>query len=1357
MLKYNILALLICYLMYLDAQEPLFNRFSSEDGLSPGAVLSIAQDRDGFMWFGTQNGLARFDTRRFKIYKHDLRVADGELKNYITRLLVDSQNNLWVGTRNGLMKYNSVTDQLEEVSLTNNKSKLYLNISCIFEDRQKNIWVWSSMGLFVLSNQAFSQFEFISIPDSVSGLATNNNIRTIYQDHTDTYWIGSSSGLTQMTRNNRKVNFKSFRHSNKNIASLSDNYVTTIIEDQFNYLWVGTQQGGLNLFDPKNQSFRRYQVSDKNGIANNHIRDLKIDSLGRLWIATQEGISIYTSHTEKFMNYHSVADNLQTLSHNSVYSIFFDNRATVWIGTYWGGINSISIDNTPFYTFAENNNKQKINNRVVSAISEDTHGNLLIGTEGGGMNYFNIKTLKVTLFKHNSNDNTSIGSDLIKVIYKDIDGNFWIGTHGGGLNLFNSERQNFTRFFYKKNDPTTQTAEILTMSESNSGIFWIGTQTGLKAFKRVGRSLHRLPENNLTKSINKRSVKSILQSTNNDIWIGTTSGLFQMKSDKVHQFRVLKYLPVDNINCIYEDNNGKIWIGCALRGLALYDPKAVGPKFSWYSKKDGLPDDNITAIMEDDHNNLWISTGNGLCKLDIQNKIFKNYNESDGLAGNIFNINSCFKNRSGEMFFGGHNGLTHFFPDKIKETHFSPPTFLTGLKLFDRYVGTGKQDGLLQKEISHTTDLRLNHRQNIFTLEFATLNYVQPKKNTYAYKLEGFDHDWNYTNLPSATYMNLSPGKYTFWAKGTNNDGVWGSPAIIRITVLPPFWKTTWAYVLYILFIGTFIFLITRFFVLRSRIIRNKEFTQLKLDFFTNISHEMRSRLALIIGPVEKMLLVNREEDNTHELRIIKKNSESLLHLLTELMDFRTTESGNLQLKFVKQDLVVFLRNIFFTFEDWVHTSGIRSDFFCSKSAIYLHFDSVQLEKVFYNLYFNAYKFTPNGGYIETEIEDKKNTVIITIRDNGKGIAPENLSKIFTNYFQEADQKANNNGYGIGLALAKSIVELHHGTITVSSSIKNDENLTSFTVTLRKDTAHLADRTSEDNEATIKSYQNGYLLENLLDQPDVIMPQSIQQQIAEERCTILMIEDNQTIVQLNSSVLEKNYNVVIRNNGIDGWKAALELIPDIIISDVMMKGMDGYTLCNNLKTDERTNHIPVILLTAMASSAQQINGLQKGADIYITKPFSVQILLLHINNLLTLRDKIRKQRTRQLTVISNEVLQKNESINTAEISEIADPFLEKVIKIIEDHLEEPGFNVDIIAKLVSMSRPILYKKLNILTGLTVNDFVKAIRMKKALEYLGNSKFNISEIAYKVGYSDLKYFSREFKKYYGKVPREWKRK
>lgn len=1213
------------------------------------------------------------------------------------------------------------------------------------------MWVWSSAGLFERKPRT-NRFTAVPVPDSVAGLAENNNIRTICQDHTGAYWIGSSLGLMRMTILNGSPVYRSFRHNNNDATSLSDNYVTVIIEDKANHLWIGTQQGGLNGYDPESGSFKRYQAGGGTSLVNNNIRDLKTDSLGRLWIGTQGGISILDPADGSFINYRSDPGNVQSLSHNSVYSIFLDNRGTAWIGTYWGGVNSVSVNNTPFHSYKSGSLSLPVNN-VVSAVAEDDAHNLWVGTEGAGLNYIDRRRKQVSVYRHLPTDNTSLGSDLVKVIYKDTDGNFWVGTHGGGLNLFNASAKNFTRFFYKENDPVVRSAEVLSMMESRDGIFWVGTQTGLLAFKRTGKSLTPLPENRLTQIVGTKSVKALLQAANGDIWVGTSGDLLLLprNGQAVQQFTGKDNLPRNNINCIQEDQQGHIWVGCAFGGLARYTPDSSHQKFTTYTKKNGLPDDNITAIRPDEHNNLWISTGNGLCKLDVAHMAFKNYNKSDGLAGNIFNINSSCVTSSHELIFGGFNGITFFHPEEIKENLSAPRTFLTGLKLFEHNIAINGADGLLKQEISLVREISFTYQQNVFTLEFAALNYVQPDKNIYAYTLQGFDKKWNYTAAPEATYMNLPPGDYDFLVKGTNNDGIWGAPVALHIKVIPPIWKTGWAYLLYCLLIIAIAFFVIRFFVLRSLIRREKELTRLKLDFFTNISHEMRSRLSLIIGPAERLLIINKEDyENTRQLQIIRKNSESLLHLLTELMDFRKAESGNLALHLVNEDVVAFLREIFLTFEDRALSMNIRHTFVSTTPAIILPFDKEQLEKVFYNLFYNAYKFTPSGGSVTATIMDKESTVVISIEDTGRGVAPENISKLFTNYFQEDDQGSDNKGYGIGLALAKSIIELHGGGISVESTREEKGNSTVFSVVLKKgDADYLQQQQQQVMGTDIRNKLKTYSLSA----PAILPPVALNPPVVTvKKYTILLIEDNEEILTFNREMLEQHYNIITSSNGTAGWEEAVTNIPDVIVSDVMMPGTDGYTLCHKIKSDERTNHIPVILLTAMSATGQQISGLQHGADVYLTKPYSIHMLGLHIGNLLAFREKIHARFAAQFQHAGEAPVLQNEPADT-----ITDPFLLRVIEIIEQNMEDPGFNVDIISRKLAMSRPILYKKLNMLTGLTVNDFIIAVRMKQAIILLENGAYNISEVAYKVGYSDPKYFSREFKKRYGKAPREWKSK
>ncbi|NHA02169.1 response regulator [Mucilaginibacter sp. HC2] len=1340
------------------SQRIAFENLTVDNGLSQNSVLAIVQDGRGFMWYGTQHGLNKYNTRSFKIYKNDPVDRSSLSSDYITCLLLDAHKGLWIGTRNGLNKYNPETDSFDRVSLGPLSSgKGNQIISSVYEDRQKNIWVWSSNGLHLLPGGTSGKFSSVAVPDSVAGLY-GTNVHTIYQDHEGIYWIGSSAGLTKMQKQGIGYRYQMYRHKEGVSNSLSDNYVTTITEDPQHKLWIGTLHGGVNLYDKGTNTCARFLSNNgANGPVNNNIRILQTSSSGKIWIGTQGGLSILDPVTKQFASYKHDPEDKSSLSQNSIYSVFIDNTNTVWIGTYWGGINMVSGHNATFLTFQTTRYHSNINNNVVSAVWEDSKHNLWIGTEGGGLNYFDRKADVVTTYQNKVSDPASLGSDLVKVVYIDKGGNVWAGTHGGGLNLFNPGTHNFRRYLYKENDPVTLGSEVLAILEDSRNNFWIGTQNGLLVFRRNNNVLEAV-DNPVINKIGKRSVKTLLEDKEKNIWIATANGLYLL--DQAHSglrlFTIHDGLKSNDINCIYQDTQGKIWVGSYYGGLAGYN--SGWQRFTTYSEKEGLANNNVQSILEDANHNLWMGTGNGLSKFNIASQTFKNYNKSDGLGGNTFNINSCYKTFDGEMLFGGYNGLSSFYPSKIEDNNIAPPVVITALKLFNQPVGINQPDGLLKKDISITPKITFTHSQNVFTVDFAVLNYIKSEKNKYAYKLEGFDNDWVHTDIPSAPYTNLSSGSYTFLAKGANNDGVWGQAAVLHIQVLPPFWETIWAYCLYVLFVGGLVFLIARFFILRSLLRRDKELTQLKLNFFTNISHEIRTHLSLILGPLEKLVLFGKgDSENTKQLQIVKKNSDSLLQLVNELMDFRKAESGNLKLHVSEYNMVNILQEILASFDDNSVSGNITTDLISSSDDIRIYFDKEQLEKVFYNLIYNAFKFTNYGGRIGVFIEEKKDEVTVIVNDNGKGIAPENLDNLFENYFQENDHGKQNTGYGIGLALAKSIVELHGGTITVESKISPEGNNTVFAVTLRKG----ADHFSAEDLIRKRIEESSGLTKSLLS-PDVAIISSVitGKTTENKKYLVLLVEDNPDVRAFISGFLQDHYEVITGDNGLKGWELAKEHIPDIIISDVMMPEMDGFTLCNKLKLDERTNHIPVILLTARASDSSHAEGLKMGADVYLSKPFSIEILLLQVNNVLTASERIRQSFNRKLkaTQESDEVKIVSNADNQQKIKKLVDSidneFLSKVIRIIEADIDNLEFGVPELAKAVAMSQPILYKKMNALTGMSVNDFIKSIKMNNATILLQSKRYTINEIAYMVGFSDRKYFSKEFKKQYGKTPSEF---
>ncbi|MBV4360551.1 hybrid sensor histidine kinase/response regulator transcription factor [Pinibacter aurantiacus] len=1329
----------------MEGQNIAFNHLTVEHGLSNNAVLSITQDKQGFMWYGTSNGLNRYDGHVFKVYKMNTADSTTLSSDNILSLFCDKSGTLWAGTSNGLNQYDPKNDAFIRVPLKiNNEVVNGRVVHCVYEDRKSNLWVGTQNGVYLLTDrQNFTCQPFLVAAPGNPG----NTIYSIFEDHAGQLWVGTNNGLTKMKWVNGALTNETYRHDPANPGSISANYITSIVEDPSDNLWIGTQNSGVNLYNPLTGSFSHFSHSTtlSTGIINNNIRQIIADKAGKIWVATQEGLSIIEPFGGNIHSYqHDISDK-KSLSQNSIYSLFVDANGSVWLGTYFGGVNIIYSYNTSFTILQNKDNRFGINNNVVSSIVEDGKHNLWIGTEGGGLNYFDRTNGVCTIYKNKQNDASSLGSNLIKVICSDKDGNIWAGTHGGGLNLFDAGSKTFKRFLFTGNDLTTLNSEILALLDDSQGRFWVGSNNGLYIYRRKDRALEPFDRKELKGATVNGMAKALLEDSKKRIWIGTVSGLYVLENNEIKVVNS-EY----QINCIKEDISGNIWLGLYNGGLAMYD--AAKRDFIYYTEKQGLPNNNVLGILEADEKTLWLSTDNGLVKFVPSQKSAQTYTVSDGLAGNEFNYNSFYKDSRGEFFFGGYNGLTSFFPDKIETNKYAAPIAFTGLKLFNKPVGINGDDGLLQENIGYSKDISFRYNQNVFTIEYALLNFIKSNKNRYAYKLEGFDKNWNEVTSTSATYTNLPSGTYTFMVKGANNDGVWSEPAILKINILPPFWRTWWAYGIYVLILATIVFFVTRFFFLGALLKKEEELHQAKLNLFTNISHEIRTHLTLIMTPMDKML--DREEKDSmtyQQLTNVKGNANRLLKLVSELMDFRKAESNHLKLHVTKQDLIPFLQDIYASFQELSLAKKISISFLHNAESVSLYFDKEQLEKVFFNLLTNAFKFTPEGGQILLNVEQKQGSVQVTVTDNGRGIAPQYIDNLFTNFFQVADHGMQNTGYGIGLALSKNIVELHKGTIAIESDPASSEKQgkTCFTVTLLPGNKHF-----ENSQLTSEATHDEKAIETEHKQVKPLTSDvSSFSNDSDKPYTILITEDNADLRAIIRETFEGKYQILESVHGLQGWETAIEQIPDLIISDVMMPQMDGFQLCQQLKTDERTSHIPVILLTAKSSQTDQVSGLETGADLYLTKPFSTKILELNVRNLLSSREKMRHKFSLQINPasIENAVA---EMVEETYVNPVDKEFLDRVIKLIEDHMDDPAFGVDMLSKKVGMSQPVLYKKLKAVTSMSVNDFVKSLRMKHAAHLLQQKHLAVYEIAYTVGYSDSKYFSKEFKKIYGKSPSEY---
>ncbi|ARS38285.1 hypothetical protein CA265_00710 [Sphingobacteriaceae bacterium GW460-11-11-14-LB5] len=1345
-MKYLQTFTLVFFIIVSNAQNKYaFKHLNVENGLTQSSVLSIAQDARGFIWFGTRFGLNKYDSKSFKVYYHEEN-NEKSLSNasFLSSILALKDGTLLIGTSNGLNKYNEGDDNFDHYVHNSKDPNSISNagISCIFQDKKNRVWIGTTNGLNLLSTNG--KYKFKRFLDKQK---QRQQIYAITEDHNGTLWLSTTYGLVNMRFKDGKIHLRYFKDFSEELNKAIDNHITTMVEDRENNLWIGTKQTGVSKLNLSTETITSYQYSSLNpaGISSNNVRKIMMDQEGKLWIGTLHGINIYNPATKNFSSLHNIPEDPTSLSQNSVYDIYQDRQGIIWVGTYYGAINMVYPNYTPFKVYRSTTAPNGLSSNVVSSIMEDQHQNLWIGTEGEGLNYYDRKNDTFTRYKNNPNDPKSLSANLVKSVIRDKKNRIWVGTHYGGLNLFQPETKTFVRYTKHKNDTSSiSNDEITALFEDSYGRFWVGTNGGLNSFNSTTGKFIRNRVNGLTDAVHY-----IFEDAKRCLWVATNSGLYQLKKDSQRFIsrvaadpEILKY---NEITCLTTDKAGYLLMGTSHNGLFRLNPGRHS--YSRMTTFDGLPSNNIMGILEDDFNNLWITTDKGLCKYNPRQKTFKTYNIKDGLPGNEFNYKSFLRDSKGAFFFGGLSGMVSFFPNEIKENKNTPPVIFTGLKLFNKPIALHTGDGLLKQNISTIKSITFESDQNVFSIDFTLLNFIKSDKNRYAYKLGGFEKNWNYVDIPSASYTNLSPGNYTLMVKGSNNDGLWtNETSTLDIKILPPFYRTWWAYLFYFCAFAAISFVFIRYLLIKAVLKKEKEINEHKLEFFTNISHEIRTPLTLIVGPLDK-LIENAKDDPAlnRDLQPIKNNADRLMNLVTELLDFRKAESGKMALHVSPGDVVKFCREIFLAFQNMAISKNIDYQFETTQAAIELYFDKVQMEKVMFNLLSNAFKFTPVNGKISLKIETEKQLVNIKICDNGKGIPLENQASLFTNFYQA--NATTTIGTGLGLSFSKSIVELHHGQISFESTPKNDKAFgnTAFTVSLKTGKEHfnpsdfIPDYVYYDDALNYSLSTTTQVTEQIKED-DVLQDDSGKN----KKNSILLVEDNEDVRTFIKQALSPSYQIYERENGATGLECALDLIPDLIISDVMMPVMDGLELCRKLKTDERTSHIPVVLLTARSAYVHQVNGFENGADAYIMKPFNLKILELNIQNLLNARETVKKKFAQVITLEP-----RNMVINTTE-----QHFLNKIIQLIEDRIADPDFDVPTLSAEVGMSQPVLYKKIRALTDLSVNDFIKSLRIKRAAQLLKQGTGNIAEIAYSVGFNDRKYFSSEFKKHFGKTPSEF---
>ena len=1328
------------------------------DGLSNQNVKCILKDRKGFMWFGTSGGLNRFDGTQFYIFENDLDNTASLNNKSVNALLEDRQGDLWIGTNNGVCRYNREKNRFEPIEIFGEQD--IMNIRTLLEDHLGRLWIGTfGNGLYRYDRKKNELINFVPRAGQSSSIGTKFIISLI-QDTNQRIWVGTREGLYLFHPNDDS--FEAISIFNQSSSNKAFYEICDMSIDQDGNLWIGTYGQGVVKLSYSEGKFHwiAYNKSNSpNSLSNNHVLAIMHDRKGNLWIGTENGgLNLKRKGSEQFEHFFSEDGNPLGIVSNSIWSLYEDDIGLLWIGTFNKGV---CLINENYYKFDLYQRNCFINQTLVSnyvrAFAEDTKGNLWIATDGNGICYFDTKNRR---FSEPINNNTLASKALLTVVC-DHNQQLWVGTWGGGVDRYDAKGKKIRNYniegipSYGRNNTMILFIDrhnVIWAGSSGSGLFYY--QPSTDQFIRV------IDDTNKTHLTVNSYVNAIFEDSEGLLWIGTSYGLACIERDAKGQFIFEGYDPTNQpnsinsyaINTIFEDSKQKLWIGTE-NGLNHYN--RIEKNFTSYRKSDGLPNNIIKGILEDNQHCLWISTNKGISKFDPGTGIFKNFSKDDGLIANEFYANSCIKTSKGEFFFGGNEGFNAFYPDQIKLNDQIPPVYLTDFKLFNNPVEIGVKESPLEKSIEETVQITLKHNQNSFSIGYVAVNYTHSSKNQYTYFLEGFDKEWNYVgSRRMAHYTNLNPGKYVFRVKGSNNDGIWNEqPTSLKINIKKPYYKTIWAYIVIMAMVtGLFLFIFRLLIIQLTQAEKLKleqvhssrieELGRIKINFFADISHELRNPLSLIIAPLEQLV------DNTSigekakdKLQLVYNNAQRLYTLLDELMDFTKSEEHNLKMAVAKGKLSITCHELYNHFSDEAYRRHIDYRFETSDDQMEVFFDKNKLEKIIINLLSNAFKYTPDNGCIKIKVDSTPISGIdgiqpegeqyarIRVIDNGSGISPKYIDRVFDRFFQspEKDSKMQT-GSGIGLALVKSLVELHHGKVFVTSEKWKE---TCFTVLLPLGYEHYSPEDMLENSLTLNSNHlpvNG-------DKP-ILQGQG---QIP----LVLLVEDNEELRGYLSSELSFNYRIMEAADGAKGWELAIQNNPDLVISDIVMPILSGTELCHMIKGNLQTSHIPVVLLTSKSTTENKIDGIESGADAYITKPFNLGHLDVTVRKLIETRHKLYQRFSQDVYMMPKEM----------SCNELDQKFLKQAISYIEKNATEHEITVESLSAHLLMSRNNVYRKIKSLTGQAATEFIRTVKLKMTLKDFEEGKLSIAEIAFKAGFASPAYFAKCFKNQFGKLPSE----
>ncbi len=1266
--------------------EHYFRHYNNKQGLSNNTVYCILQDKRGFMWFGTDDGLNRFDGYSFQTFRHNSHQKGSLLNDRIVSLFEDSRGRIWICTFGGTCFYDYDTDHFEPLYLDTDKKQVsYFDQVC--EDTESNLWFLVRNNIVRCNSQCQQSQSFkieghpltsISISPENAIYVTSGNAIHRFNSQTDTF-----DSLFAI----------------QDAIETENLYITTHYPLSASGILIGTEKQGLIL----------YNTSDKQAstlIPDILVRDIQVYNNNEVWVATESGVYVYnlihrtTQHYERsLINDYSIAD-------NAVYCIRKDNEGGIWLGSFFGGLSYLPKRYTDFQYYIAGKTHKGLLGNAIREICPDQYGNLWLGTEDNGINRYNLQTGEIVNYSYNNPDHLLVATNIHGL--HAWENELWIGTFNKGIEVLDIPSGKRVRYYTPKNTKGGLSSEfILCFLPVTEDQLLIGTANGVTLFDRKQNKFERW------KSVNGL-IRQLITDSSGNIWIASTNGLYfyHSKNDSLTNYVYENYSPLgsNSITSVFEDSKKQIWV-TTTNGFTKFDLDIEKAQF--FNTESGLPSNVVYRIIEDKQKRFWITTANGLSCFHPESYNFRNYSYAEGLHETQFNFSSSYQGHDGIIYMGTIHGMISFKPDLFQEDPFIPPL----------YISTS------EKKIAN--ELIRPYSSATFTLKCAALSYTSPEGIDYAYKLEGKDEDWITMNPNrEVTFANLAPGHYNFCVRSTNSSGIWqDNIKTLAIHINPPFWATIWAYLLYCLLLLLLFYLLIKYKKRKLEyahlqkqqlfeIKKEKELYDAKISFFTFITHEIRTPLTLIHAPLEKIIASNEgSESLKNKLQTIQKNTQRLLNLSNQLLDFKKTEHKVFKMNFVRTNLSEWINTLIQPYLLLFEKERKSFSYICTENSLWIDLDREAFTKILDNLITNAIKYSDHSIIIKLEFND--GFLILSVTNDGLLIPEEDRIHIFEPFYRVKETE-NKQGSGIGLSLARSLTEFHNGSLIYKPTDKNENE---FTLTLplqQEESFHI-------NEENVKTQLTKRTMSDKKNMP-----------------AVLIVEDHNEMREFIVSELHNHYCMFEAANG----KEAIELLKhqniDLIISDIMMPLMDGFELCNQLKNELTFSHIPLILLTAQHNQQSRLKGLNRGADAYMEKPFSVEILLAQTENLL-------KNRARLYKLFAEKPL---EPIQTLAASPIDNVFIEKLNLYLETQLKNETLSVDQISREMNMSTSSFYRKVKGISGISPVDFIKLYRLKKSVLLMKQGEDRINTIAFEVGFSSPAYFSTCFSKQYGKTPSEF---